>query len=71
MIDTIFDLIFETGINKFYELSEELLQKIRVMIEGIGEMSDEERKLVRSAVKQLILISVKEIPQAVKEQLEE
>lgn len=71
LIDTIFDLIFETGINKFYELSEELLQKIRVMIEGIGEMSDEERKLVRSAVKQLILISVKEIPQAVKEQLEE
>ena len=71
LIDTIFDLIFETGINKFYELSEELLQKIRLLLEGIGEMSDEERKLVRSAIKQLILISVKEIPQAVKEQLEE
>ena len=57
--------------SSFYELSEELFQKIHLMIEGIKDMTEEDRKLVRSAVKQLLLISVKEIPQIVKEKLED
>lgn len=71
LIDVIFDVIFDSGINQFYELSEELFQKIHLMIEGIKDMTEEDRKLVRSAVKQLLLISVKEIPQIVKEKLED
>lgn len=61
LIDVIFDLIFETGISKFYEMEEETLQKIRLLMEGIGELNEEERKFVRSAIGQLILTSVKEI----------
>ena len=71
LIDVIFDVIFDSGINQFYELSEELFQKIHLMIEGIKDMTEEDRKLVRSAVKQLFLISLKEIPQIVKEKLED
>lgn len=70
-IELIFDVIFDSGINQFYELTEELLQKIQLMAEGIKDMTEEERKLVRSAVKQLLLISVKEIPQRIKEEWEE
>lgn len=71
LIDVVFDVIFDSGINQFYELSEELLQKIHLMMEGIKDMTDGDRKLLRSAVKQLLLISVREIPQFVKEQLGE
>ncbi len=68
LIDTIFEIIFETGISQFYQLEEETFQKIRLMIEGMSNLNEKERRFVRSAIWQFFLISVKEIPQAVREQ---
>ena len=71
LIDIIFDMIWETGIHNFYQLEEETLHKIRTIAEGYGELTDNERRFVRSAIRQLFLISMKEIPQAIKEFIED
>lgn len=71
LIDIIFDMILETGIHNFYQLEESTWQKIRTMAEGYGELMEDERRFVRSSIGHLFRISVKEIPQAIKERLEE
>lgn len=68
LVDTIFDVIYEAGIESFDELTEETLPKVLKLIEEVSEVAPEERSLVLSAVRQLFLISTEELPAAAKEQ---
>ena len=60
-IDTVFDAISKTEVERFQELGVEKLKKMKLLIEGIAEMPAEERKHVAHAIKLLFKISAEEM----------
>lgn len=68
IVEIVFDIFSETGINAFGELTEESVKKIRMVIESIAETDEENRKLVGETARRLIRISADELQQAAKEQ---
>ena len=71
IVETVFDTAEDTGIKWFYELTEEPVQKVQLLLESISESESEERELMRSAVKRFLRILVEEFPQAAREKSED
>lgn len=68
IVNTVFDVIYKTGINSFYELTEQKFEKIRALLEGVSDIEPEEKKRVHMAVKRLLSISAEELRRAAREE---
>lgn len=60
-IDSVFDAIEKTEVERFQELGTDTFKKMKRLIEGVTEMPAEEKKHVFQAFKQLLKISAEEI----------
>lgn len=60
-IDSVFDAIEKTEVDRFQELSTDPLKKMKLLMEGITTMPSEEKKQVWKAIKQLLKISAEEM----------
>lgn len=67
IVDIIFDIISGIGIQTFYELKENRLEKIRLLIESLSDMEPEKGRMVREALRRLLSISVYELSVLAKE----
>lgn len=67
IINTVFDVVYNTGINWFYEISEQRFEKIRALLNSASNVDPEERKRVFAAVKRLLSIAAEELHQAARE----
>lgn len=66
LVDIVFDVIYGAGIDSFAELTEDALPNILRLLAEIAEVDPSERDIVFSAIRQLLLVSKKEIPAVVK-----
>jgi len=60
-IDSVFDAIEKTEVERFQDLGTQTFKKMKKLIEGVKEMPAEEKKHVFQAFKQLLKISAEEI----------
>ena len=60
-VDTVFDAISKTEVERFQDLGTETFKKMKRFIEGVAEMPGEEKKHVFQAFKQLLRISAEEM----------
>lgn len=66
IVGTVFDVIYRAGIGSFEELTEDTLPNVLRLLAEVAEMEAGERSQVLGAVRQLFLVSRKEIPMTVK-----
>jgi hypothetical protein len=60
-IDSVFDAIAKTEVERFQDLGKDTFRKMKKFIEGVTEMPGEEKKHVFQAFRQLLKISAEEI----------
>ncbi len=60
-IDSVFDAIENTEVDRFQELGTDRFKKMKLFIEGVTELPAEEKKHVFQSIKQLLKISAEEI----------
>lgn len=68
-IDTVFDAISKTEMERFQDFGTETFKKMKRFVEGVAEMPKEEKKHVFQAFKQLLKISTEEIKDDIKNEI--
>lgn len=66
IVNTVFDVIADTGIREFEELTEQKRKRIRLLLESMRSVKSEDRKLVVQAIGNLFSLSIEEIQEAIK-----
>ena len=64
IINTVFNVLYDTGITSFYELTEQKLEKIRKIMDGASHLDLEERSRIQMSVKRLLSIAKDELKNA-------
>jgi len=68
IVNTVFDVIYKTDTNWFYEVTEQKLEKVRALLNQAANVETEERKRVFDAVKRLLTIAAEELHKAASEE---
>ena len=64
IINTVFNVLYDTGITSFYELTEQTLEKIKKIMDGASQVDLEERSRIQMSVKRLLSIAKDELKNA-------
>lgn len=61
IVDIVFDVIYSTGISRFYDLKHKPHQKIRAALQNMANVNEEEKQLIQLAAKRLFQNSADEL----------